>query len=95
MNSTYVINPANSIFTHGFGLSPGVVNDIEDISRDKLQVCLRSGDYFAMLATLIDEISDSIEADEPAESYRLQKIVEDLLFLQREYKIVQKDQTDI
>lgn len=91
MNDSYLINANNFIFTHGLGLSPGVVKDIEDISRDKLQVCLRSGDYFAMLATLIDEISDSIAANDPAQAYRLQKIVEDLLYLQSDYNIVQKD----
>lgn len=93
MNNSYVLSDNNLMFEHGLGLSlsPGVAKDIEDISRAKLKVCLRSGDYFAMLATLIDEISDSIEAGETAQVYKLQKIVEDLLYLQREYQIVKKD----
>ncbi|MBI5357825.1 hypothetical protein HZB74_03180 [Candidatus Saccharibacteria bacterium] len=91
MNNSYTLDANNLIFSHGLGLSTSVVKDIEDISRDKLRVCLRSGDYFAMLATILDEISVAVEKSDVAEARKLQKLVEDLLYLQREYKIVQKD----
>ena len=59
----------------------------------KLQVSMqvRSGDYFATLATKLDEISQAMQKTDEATAYDLELLVADLLYLQRNYDIRKKE----
>lgn len=66
------------------------LNDQEDF--DPLDVLVRSGDYFTVLASYLDDVMQNLElpdGDLRAE-LTLQQLVEDLLHLQEEYLIVKK-----
>ena len=57
----------------------------------ELLALIRSGDYFSVLATQLDEINQVLEPSNLSESIKLQHAVDTLLELQRYYKIVKKD----
>ncbi len=58
-----------------------VCDGAPESSHFELEIAVRSDEYFATLATILDNISDHPE---------LQKIVHNLIYLQQHYKIVKK-----
>lgn len=55
----------------------------------ELRALVRSGDYFATLATALDHISSKIKQQCPHEHDDLQRLVDDLLYLEHQY-VIQK-----
>ena len=51
---------------------------------------LAAGDYFASLATVLDLTSQSLKKVAASKSARLGKLKKDLLYLQKNYRIVEK-----
>jgi hypothetical protein len=88
---TYTLQPRNFLSKHtqqplAF-LRDGEFDDDRNL---ELHAHVRSGDYFAALATRLDAISDTIDQDNHIERACLQQIADELLTLQRTYKIIPK-----
>lgn len=78
-----------------------VINDKEENTRlEKIKNHIKSGDYFGTLATvldltkqimmLIDQNSKDIEQINRRNKKQMEDVKEDLIFLQKNYKIVKK-----
>lgn len=81
--------PAPGIFT---GHGAGQLLTLRDAAMDKeeLIVQVRSGDYLATLATALDSLSGTLTKGNEPEAAILQKIVDNLLYLDQQYKLVKK-----
>lgn len=58
--------------------------------RAELLAQLASQDYFAMVATSLDKISHHLKTIHHSDYFILEDIIEDLLYLQTNYKITKK-----
>ncbi|HTE22845.1 MAG TPA: hypothetical protein VK674_07475 [Candidatus Limnocylindria bacterium] len=67
-----------------------LLRDSDDSDKQDLAAFIRSGDYFAMLATRLDAISDNLHVENEAEAAILQHIVDNLMYLDRAYKLIKK-----
>jgi hypothetical protein len=67
-----------------------LLRDSDGSDDQQLAAFIRSGDYFAMLATRLDAISDNLHPDNEAEAAILQHIVNNLLYLDRFYQLAKK-----
>ncbi len=74
-----------------------LLQDQEDSSYifpNEIDVQVKSDDFFALLASKIEALSQEIAAQDTARQHfaepRLQKIVDDLLYLDQHYHIVKK-----
>jgi len=56
----------------------------------ELKALVRSGDYFATLATTLDNLSKDLGAKDIAGHEALEKVIDDLLYLQKNYQITTK-----
>ena len=59
-----------------------------DRDESELELKIRSGDYFVGLATLLDAISLELSDSNQIQSLILQKLIDELLYLQKNYYIV-------
>lgn len=78
--------------TYALSLRPLLFHDKEDIALREIDALVRSGDYFTLLASKLDEVSQELEKTKNT-SYltpTLQQLVEDLLHLQEDYVITKK-----
>lgn len=75
-NDPYFINP----------LTP-VAHDGIDPLHERLIMQVYSGDYFATLATTLDELAQGLPKNDPRRE-QLQRLVGDLLYLQDHYEII-------
>ncbi len=66
------------------------VRDILYNDHNELKVHVRSDEYFSMLANILDAVSDPGKNNCKRTHPELQKIINDLLFLQRHYRIIKK-----
>lgn len=53
-------------------------------------VLVRSGDYFATLATRLDKLSNQLKKGNEIQERYLQEIIDELLFVQQHYKLQKK-----
>lgn len=60
----------------------------EYIMHLKAQVA--SGDYFALLATKLDQLSQELEKINPDAHFTLERTIADLIFLHERYEITKK-----
>jgi len=51
---------------------------------------VRSGQYFATLATKLDRLSDQLKKGNEVQAHHLQEIIDELLFIQQRYSIKKK-----
>jgi hypothetical protein len=58
--------------------------------RNNLKAQIQSGDYFAMLATNLDLMSQAMAKRHKNDGENLRRIVDDLLYLQQNYAIIKK-----
>lgn len=59
-------------------------------NKEELLAQIASDDYFAMLATTLDEISQRLETASHSDYVLLEKLINDLLYLQHNYKVTKK-----
>lgn len=78
-----------SVLSH-YAQRLGFVRDIEHDEWLQLKADVSSGDYFATLATRLDELSMLIEMSDPVTAAQLESCVKDLLYLQSNYNIHKK-----
>ncbi|MCP6718945.1 MAG: hypothetical protein KJI71_01760 [Patescibacteria group bacterium] len=72
--------------------SPLVIHDKdgESLRRQSIKSHIRSDDYFGTLATIIDLITQQKEKIEGTQNKILRNLKKDLVYLQKNYKIVKK-----
>ena len=67
------------------------LKDIDDhLKTQELKAHVRSGDYFSLLATRLDDISQALSDSSPEQTILLQHLIDNLLYLQKHYNIVAK-----
>ncbi len=92
VSSAYSISLGNRLFHHD--LKTWFVQDYTQpkMSKEELEVTalVRSGDYFAMLATELDNISKDLARKDIDGYERLEKLIRNLLYLQHTYQITKK-----
>ncbi len=85
---TYKPKPNNNVLKHWPAIA-WVLNDkARDHQQAELAAQIASQDYFALLATRIDQVSSRIATALPEETALLEHIIKELLQLQDDYKIV-------
>lgn len=86
----YSINSQMFITAHSYS-SVVAVEDAEDSpAKQVLAAHIKSGDYFSLLATQLDQVCQGFDGKKDGGDIVLQQIIEDLLFIQQKYKIVKK-----
>ncbi len=88
----YALRPTFGLWTHG-KQPPSLLLDSgseEDASRELLEVQIRSGDYFVTLATILDDINQSLPAEYDLIKPILERRILDLLYLQAHYQITKR-----
>jgi hypothetical protein len=89
-NYTYSLPLGGWLLSHKPGRALLLRDGDEPEDEQELRAFVRSGDYFAMLATRLDSISDNLDSTNAAEAAILQHYVDTLLYLDRKYKIIEK-----
>lgn len=91
-NGSYALQPNYGILSH-WG-NPLAVGDYDDnyisVDAEKLDVQIRSGDYFVTLATTIEVLSQRLAIDKNPAANDFERIANELLYLQNYYKVVKK-----
>lgn len=89
MSNAYALTQNNYLLNHA-PARPSLVEDIVSGNRNELIVQVSSGDYFATLATRLNQMSQDIVSSNKADSELLEQIVDDLIYLQTNYSIKKK-----
>jgi hypothetical protein len=90
---TYTINPLHGFMGQRTVPAAYVCDaDDRDIERRRMEIDaqIRSGDYFIMLATKLDELSQLEQIAHDDAISEMQRLVGDLLYLQHRYEIKRK-----
>ena len=97
MTANYTLNSLTGILHHGIGV-PLFVRDEAERERNlrlyeqlDVEAQVKSGDYFIMLATILDTINNDIS--DYAVRMRIEDIVSDLIYLHENYDINKTNQT--
>lgn len=65
--------------------------DLENLTNlTEADILIRSGQYFATLATKLDKLSDQLKSGNEVQEHHLQEIIDQLLFVQQHYKLKKK-----
>jgi hypothetical protein len=80
--------PSNVYHLHHGDILLADITILEDMIESDILV--RSGQYFATLATKLDQISIDLPKRQQAQKDELQKLIEELFYLQGRYKIKRK-----
>lgn len=89
---TYQLSTIGSLLSH----FPGRLDFVRDATDEDAdtemlaKVRVRSGDYFMTVATELDKLAQSIASTNDAEAAQLERLVSELLFIDRNYTIVNK-----
>jgi hypothetical protein len=86
---TYRITPSNRILNH-FWTTPKLVRDEEEDAAMLRRARIRSGDYLMTLATELERVAQSLGDVRAPEAPELERIVSELLYLERNYRIVER-----
>lgn len=89
-NSVYHMQPFSGVLSHFPGLQP-FVRDTEENADILRQARIRSGDYFMTLATELEQLAESLSAVKAAEAPALERIVAELLYVDRNYMITPRE----
>lgn len=91
MNSTtYVLRPLDRLLVHDVERNERFVRDItDDPEQLEIMAFAASGDCFAMLASILDQISCNMPCTSPAQP-QIQQTIHILLYLHDHYKITKK-----
>lgn len=93
-HGTYPLTIFDNLLQHGWRL-PKLLRDGSDErhhvhNEAELRAQVASSDYFAMLATNLDQISQNLRTEDVNDYVLLDKVINDLLFLHQNYKIIKK-----
>lgn len=90
--SNYVTTTGNFLWQHFPGRATYVRDGLDDLPLHRLQLegLLKSGDYLGTLATMLDNLSELLQAENDPERQRLQQIINDLLYIEKNYSLIKK-----
>jgi hypothetical protein len=84
---TYKLNSLDTILQHW----PETVQLIHDGNKNAdLDAQVASDEYFALIATRLDQVSQSLKDAQHSDYIILEQIIKDLLYLQQNYAITKK-----
>lgn len=89
-NITYALPEQGKVMSHGGDWLLMFRDGYSPDEKLELMAQVRSGDYLMMLATALDSLSYTLTSGNDPEAAILQKHVENLLYLDKEYKLVKK-----
>lgn len=84
-------SPVN-ILSHWSGHQP-LVRDYISVDTEKLEVQVRSGDYFVTVATTLEVLAQRLTDLQAVSAESLERIADELLYLQNYYEIARKNET--
>lgn len=90
MSTAYAVRPSFSLLTHWGMRRPLMAGDYIAVDTDKVDVQIKSGDYFVTLATSLELISQRLETEHNDVAKNIEQAVNELLYLQSSYKVVKK-----
>jgi len=94
MSNVYALALPIFVSRH-YALTPWLFRDRAEPRNIKVDAEARSGDYFITLATRLEAMAEDISTVSPAStSLALAKLADELTYVQKHYKIVQKSQPD-
>ncbi len=88
MNSTYALKTNDQLLTHD-NWRELLLHDFDESTDLEIEAFAASGDCFEMLANELDQVMLSLQPDS-AERFRLQRMIDVLLYLQEHHKIARK-----
>ena len=86
----YVLTLGHGNLLVGYGLMPLVCNDTDFQLESESRV--RSGNYFETVAAELEYLA--VKGDSIIVRYELQHLIDELLYIQRRYKIVKQSADD-
>jgi hypothetical protein len=100
-NTTYALSVNNLFLGHSrWGMGDlslhDYADDLADMGRSKksrhleTDALVASGDYFVTLATALDQLSQTLAEHHQPEHMPLERLINDLMYLQRNYQISKK-----
>lgn len=89
--STYALSQQVGLLRHSLFGGVSLVRDSSEIDHHDLIVRVRSGDYFASLAVMLQNLASNPHTDEQTLKDMLYIFSEELLYLQDTHKIVKKN----
>lgn len=89
-DTTYRIKNMGAILSHFPGLHR-FVHDTEDDADILRQARIRSGDYLMTLATELEQLAENLSSSKAPEAPALERIVAELIYVERNYKVVPRD----
>lgn len=91
--ASYALRPDYGLLSH-WNDSPRLVGDYISVDTEKLDIQIRSGDYFVTLATMLEVLSQRLIVEKNSAAIDFQQIADELLYLQHHYEIVKKSPTN-
>ena len=88
--SNYTLSAFRGVLSHASASAKYIEDADEQFNTQDLKAHVKSGDYFSLLATKLDEISQAINDCGPEQTIVLQQLIDNLLYLQKYYHIVPK-----
>jgi len=85
----YTLNPFDALITDGVAEDFWLHDLPKDAEELHVHALVASGDYFEMLAAILEQIARALPPYS-MEQYQTQHYVQQLLYLQRHYKISKK-----
>lgn len=78
--------------THGWPVGAMLIHDgrRRPVNKTELQAQVASDDYFALLATQLDQLSQSLQNNAQSDYILLENTIDDLLYLHQHYQITKK-----
>lgn len=93
LNVKYAIDFNHGFVTHAFSkLAAGLrIYDLKSDKQEDLDSCVKSGDYFSTLVAILRLLNEKPEGVLRRQTKHLSDLIDDLVYLQKHYKIVRKD----
>jgi hypothetical protein len=88
MNNTYALRTNDQLLAHD-NWQRLLLHDFDESNDLELEAFAASGDCFEMLANELDQVMLSLQLDS-AERFRLQRMIDVLLYLQEHHEIVRR-----
>lgn len=87
---TYTISRHTGILSHFLPHRVTLVRDEAEDAEMLRRARIKSGDYLMTLATELERVADSLAASQAPEAPELQRIVSELLYLERNYEVTER-----
>lgn len=91
-DDAYVAEPPLSLLSH-WGARTPYAGDYVDVDVQRIKAQIESGDYFVTLATKLEVLSQRLATQKNESAEDLEKIANELLFLQNYYSVSEKANT--